>query len=114
MMPITEKQTYPPATVEDVEEQKEDPTCYPIPDWYPSKTIFITAEEQAAFEDYARKLMADPMLRIHKSMKRMAAGVNHMETDADTDINIEHIDFDLVFESHVNELEINLTLTGLD
>jgi hypothetical protein len=53
MMPIAEQQTYPPATVEDAEEQDEDRTRYPIPDWYPSKTVFITAEEQAAFEDYA-------------------------------------------------------------
>jgi hypothetical protein len=95
MMPIVEKQTYPSSTVEDAEEQEEDRTCYPIPDWYPSKTMFITAEEQAAFEDYAQKLMADPTSRIHKSMKCMAARINHTETDISTDIDIEHINFDL-------------------
>jgi hypothetical protein len=33
MMLIVEKQTYPSPTVEDAEEQEEDRTRYPIPDW---------------------------------------------------------------------------------
>jgi hypothetical protein len=105
--PITEQRIYPSATVEDAEEQEEDRTRYPIPDWYPSKTVFITAEEQAAFEDYARKLMADPTSKIHKSMERMAAQVNHTETDVNTNIDIEHINFDLSQESDDQALIIS-------
>jgi hypothetical protein len=69
--------------------------------------MFITAEEQAAFEDYARKLMADPTSRIHKSMKHMAAQVNQTETDIDTNIDIEHINFDLSQESDDQALIIS-------
>jgi len=35
------------------EDEEEDRTCYPIPDWYPPDAIIITAEEQRNFEDYA-------------------------------------------------------------
>jgi hypothetical protein len=107
MIPIIEKQTYPSPTAEDAEEQEEDQTCYPIPDWYPSDAVFITAKEQAAFKEYAQKLMANPTSRIHKSMKRMAAQVDHTEIDIDADIDIEHINFDLSQESDDQALIIS-------
>jgi hypothetical protein len=49
--------------------------------------------------------MADPT--SHKSMKRMAAQINHTEINIDTDIDIEHINFDLSQESDDQALIIS-------
>jgi len=57
--------------IEDVVNHEEDQALYPIPDWYPPDAIIITAEEQKNSEDYARKLIANPMSKIHKTMKRL-------------------------------------------
>ena len=78
MKPV-EKQTYPAALVEDAIDHKEDRTRYPIPDWYPPDAIIITAEEQKNFEEYARNLLANPASKIHKTMKRLDAQINHIE-----------------------------------
>ena len=80
------------------EDDEEDRTRYPIPEWYPPDTIIITAEEQKAFENYARKLLADPRSKIHKTMKRLAAQVNH------TEIDIGQVDMDdnSLLESYIS------------
>jgi hypothetical protein len=51
--------------------------------------------------------MADPKSRIHKFHKCIAAQVNHTEINIDTDIDIEHINFDLSQESDDQALIIS-------
>jgi hypothetical protein len=91
--------------IEDVLNHEEDWTLYPIPDWYPPDAIIITAEEQENFEDYARKLIANPMSKIHKMMKHFDTQTNHVDIDIgriEFDVGQEEFDDNTLLISYIN------------
>jgi len=100
-----EKQTYPAALVEDAVDHEEDRTRYPIPNWYPPDAIIITAEEQKNFEEYTRNLLANPVSKIHKTMKCLDAQINHIEIDIgqiEFDTSQEEFDDNALLISYIN------------
>jgi hypothetical protein len=71
----------------------------------PPDTIIITAEEQENFEDYARKLLANPMSKIHKTMKCLATRTNHIDIDIGQikfDVGQEEFDDNALLISYIN------------
>jgi hypothetical protein len=117
-----QKQTYPAALIEDTVDHEEDRTRYPIPDWYPPDAIIITAEEQKIFEEYARNLLANPVSKIHKTMKCLNAQINHVEIDIgqiEFDTSQEEFDDNALLISYINgkateeldDIWINLTMS---
>jgi len=115
-IPPIEQRTYPRPTIEMADEQDEDCTCYPIPDWYPPDAIIITAKEQKDFEDYVKKLLANPTSRIHKTMKRLSGQTNNididkleLDTDDDNSLLISYIRGETTDE--LNDVWINSTMS---
>jgi hypothetical protein len=100
---IVERKKFPPATVEDAEEQEEDRTRNPLPDWYPSQTMIITAKEQKKFEEYARSLLANPSSRIHQQHKKLNINYNDFDIgQIEFDIGQNEFDDDALLISYIN------------
>jgi hypothetical protein len=98
-----ERKKNPLATVEDAEEQEEDRTRNPLPSWYPSQMMIITAEEQKDFEDYAWSLLADPTSRIHQQHKELNINRNNFDIgQIEFDISQNEFDDDALLISYIN------------